>query len=71
MATATIQKSGKLLTVKQAAERLSASPAAVYSWLDNQVLPGVALPGTGKRTNWRVPADALEAFVEEHTIEAK
>lgn len=50
-----------LLTVEEVAERLRFKPATIQGWLRRGQLQGVKI---GKV--WRVPEDALQAWVLQH-----
>ncbi len=54
---------GELLTVEEAAAKLKLTPESVRRMLRLKHLPGVKI---GAR-QWRVPADALKAFIEKGT----
>jgi excisionase family DNA binding protein len=56
----------QLYTVKQAAEVLGLKPATIRAWLSRRKLPRV---NCGRAV--RVPAEALEQFIERNTIPAK
>jgi excisionase family DNA binding protein len=55
-----------LLTVRQVAERLNLRENTIRMWLLRRKLPRVQC---GRSV--RVPADAVERFIEENTIPAK
>lgn len=51
--------------VGEVAEALGVSPKTVRAWIRSGILASVALPGArGEATMTRVPAEALEAFLE-------
>jgi excisionase family DNA binding protein len=56
----------KLLTVSEAAEALALQPCTVRSWLADGKLPFVRC---GRAV--RIPADAIEQFIEDNTTPAK
>jgi excisionase family DNA binding protein len=55
-----------LLTVAQAAEALGLKPATIRAWLARRRLPRV---NCGRAV--RIPADAVQRFIEENTIPAQ
>jgi excisionase family DNA binding protein len=52
----------RYLTVEEVAELLHVDPHSVRRWLRAGTLRGVALGG---RTGWRIPEEALTAFLDE------
>lgn len=56
----------KLLTVVETAEALSLKTSTVRSWLSNRKLPRV---NCGRAV--RIPAEAVEQFIERNTIPAE
>jgi excisionase family DNA binding protein len=56
----------RLLTVKQAAELLGLKVATIRAWLLRRKLPRV---NCGRAV--RIPAEAVERFIQENTIPAK
>ena len=59
------------LTVRQAAERCAVSERVVLTWLNSGQLRGhnVARHAGAKRPTWRVPEEALAAFLAARTPE--
>jgi excisionase family DNA binding protein len=55
-----------LLSVREAAERLGLKPATIRAWLLRRRLPRV---NCGRAV--RIPAEAIEKFIAEHTIPAR
>jgi excisionase family DNA binding protein len=47
-----------LLTTKEAADLLRVSPRTVLNWIDQDLVPYVALPSRGRR-EYRIPRRAL------------
>ena len=60
-----------MLTVRQIAERLGISQSLVYSWCDDHLLPHFRFGGKGRRGKILVEAAALEAFLQDHKVEAR
>jgi len=56
----------KLLSIREASELLALKPATIRAWLVRRKLPRV---NCGRSV--RIPADAIERFIEENTIPAK
>jgi excisionase family DNA binding protein len=56
----------KLLSVAEAAEALALKPATIRAWLLKRKLPRV---NCGRAV--RIPADAIEQFINRNTIPAK
>jgi excisionase family DNA binding protein len=56
----------QLLTVVEASERLGLKPATIRAWLLRRKLPRV---NCGRAV--RIPAEAIEQFVQENTIPAR
>jgi len=56
----------KLLTVKQSAELLGLKVSTIRAWLAKRKLPRV---NCGRAV--RIPAEAVEQFIESNTIPAK
>ena len=54
-------RSGDLLRIPEAAERLNVSRASVYRWANEGRLPVVRLGGPGSPI--RIPADELETWI--------
>jgi len=57
---------GRLVTVREAAEMLGLKASTIRAWLYQRKLPAVHV---GRAI--RIPADALEHFIREHTIPAR
>jgi excisionase family DNA binding protein len=55
----------RLLTVSETAERLGMKPATIRLWLAKRKLPRV---NCGRAV--RIPAEAVEQFIEKNTIPA-
>jgi hypothetical protein len=61
----------ELLTLDEAARRLVECGIltrvpniyTLYSWSKQQLWPAIKVPSRGQGGSWRVPADALDAFV--------
>ncbi len=56
----------KLLSVTEAAETLAVKPATIRAWLLRRKLPRV---NCGRAV--RIPADAVQQFIERNTVPAK
>jgi excisionase family DNA binding protein len=56
----------KLLSIKEASELLALKPATIRAWLLRRKLPRV---NCGRAV--RIPAEAVERFIQENTIPAK
>ncbi len=56
----------KLLTVVEAAEALGLKPSTIRAWLLRRRLPRVSC---GRAV--RIPAEAIERFIQENTIPAE
>jgi excisionase family DNA binding protein len=56
----------RLLTVSEAAEALGLKTATIYVWLTQRKLPRVSC---GRAV--RIPAEAIERFIQENTIPAR
>jgi excisionase family DNA binding protein len=59
----------KMLTVKQAAERASVSPALVYQWCEERRLIHYRVGGKGKRGKLLIDAADLDNFMESLRVE--
>ncbi len=59
-----------MLTVKQVADRLRVSASLVYSWCEDHLLPHYRMGGKGRRGKILVEEAALEAFLQEHKVDA-
>jgi excisionase family DNA binding protein len=55
-----------LLTITEAAERLSLKPSTIRAWLLRRRLPRV---NCGRAV--RIPAEAIEKFIERNTVPAR
>jgi len=64
--TTIIENHKPLLNVQEAADRLGLKPATVRAWLLRRKLPRV---NCGRAV--RIPAEAIEAFVQANTIPAR
>lgn len=56
----------KLLTIKEAGEALAVKPATIRAWLLRRKLPRV---NCGRAV--RIPAEAVERFIERNTVPAR
>ena len=57
----------KLLTAKQAAEKLSVSVSAIYKWIDERRIPYVDLGADGRRRCIRFRENDLEREIQQKT----
>lgn len=57
----------KLLTAKEAAEKLSVSISAIYKWIDERRIPYVDLGAEGRKRCIRFRETDLEKEVKEKT----
>lgn len=56
----------RLLSIKEASEMLALKPATIRAWLMRRRLPRVSC---GRAV--RIPVEAIERYIREHTIPAK
>jgi len=60
----------ELLTVRDAAQRLGLGRSAVYQLIRARRIRSVQIPGR-RRPTYRIPADAIEEFIERHTRDVR
>lgn len=49
----------RLLTTREAAELLNVSQRTVLNWIEQEAIPYLQLPSTGRRRDYRIPLQGL------------